>query len=121
MATNAGRPREYRNAAEKQKAYRERKKELSIREKALTQISAWFAEQEEALRNSITRQRAAGKTVHLIGVQLPHVCYGKILVGGYHHRHIEHAVWMYLTETGAVIETGKRSGERCYEFTDEER
>lgn len=51
--TNRGRPAEYRNAAEKQKAYRERKKVDDQQIELALALLADIEAQESALRNSI--------------------------------------------------------------------
>ena len=61
----AGRPAVFRNAADKQRAYRERKKAYEHMQDELLKFVAVLDEREIALRNYITYWQSKGKTAEI--------------------------------------------------------
>lgn len=108
-----GRPREFRNAAEKQKAYRDRKKASSEQQIVMNEMLVWFQERETALRNWISYWQKKGKTADIVSAGLS-ADFGQAIVAGYSVYHIEAGVWKYLLLTGAVVPDGSQGFRRTY-------
>lgn len=109
-----GRPREFRNDAEKQKAYRQRQKadlaHFELAEAMLTLLD----ERAEALRKSARYWEAKGKQLDIClstwGAE-----YVKTLANGSNVGSIEVVVFRYLLARGELVEVGKRAfGEIIY-------
>lgn len=113
MATGAGRPREFRNAAEKQKAYRDRKKQADQYQIVADQMMEWLKERETALRNWMNYWEKKSKTVDIVCAGLSSD-FGQAIVAGYSVYHIEAGVWKYLLITGAVVPDGSQGFRRTY-------
>lgn len=111
-----GRPREFSNAAEKQKAYRDRKKQTENHNLVADQMMQWFQEREAALRNWIAHWTGKGKTVEITSAGLSND-FGKALVSGYSSFHIEAAVFKYLLLTGALVKGQRRGWDQLYDLS----
>lgn len=108
-----GRPREFRNAAEKQKAYRDRKKASTEQQIVMNEMVAWFQQQEVSLRNWIGYWQKKGKNADIVSAGLS-ADFGQAIVAGYSIYHIESGVWKYLLLTGAVVPDGSQGFRRTY-------
>lgn len=108
-----GRPREFRNAAEKQKAYRDRKKASAEQQIVMNEMLIWFQERETALRNWIRYWQRKAKTADIVSAGLS-ADFGQAIVAGYSIYHIESGVWKYLLLTGAVVPDGSQGWRRTY-------
>lgn len=113
MVNNVGRPREFSNAAEKQKAYRARKKASADQQIVMDQMLIWFQERETALRNWIAYWQKKGKTADIVSAGLS-ADFGQAIVAGYSIYHIEAGLWKYLLLTGAVVPDGSQGFRRTY-------
>lgn len=109
----AGRPREFRNAAEKQKAYRQRQKATGEQQIVMNEMLIWFQQREGALRNWIAYWQQKGKTADIVSAGLS-ADFGQAIVAGYSVYHIEAGVWKYLLLTGAVVPVGDQGWNRKY-------
>lgn len=93
-----GRPRQFRNAAEKQKAYRDRKKQdAAMLQEALILFEAVQAE-KVTLQNMLAYWQRKGKTVVLEHCKT----YCKLLVGGYAHGSVSVYLADHLLRTGQL-------------------
>jgi len=110
--TKKGRPRQFSNVTEKQKAYRGRKKvEVELALALLAEVE----EQVEALRNSIEIYTRKGKEAE---IYLASFGYAKWEVYGYVSNPINVLVMHHLLRTGALIETRKDWGGQYYRFAE---
>lgn len=108
----AGRPREFRNNADKQSAYRERKKEAEKADLVVTAVMQHLQGQERVLRNLVSYWEKKGKRAEICG----RMDYGVVLVDGYNQRTILSTDWVYLLVSGALVEKRKRAFETVYEL-----
>ena len=110
--TKKGRPRQFSNVTEKQKAYRDRKKvEIELALALLTEVE----EKAEALRNSIEAYARKGKEAE---IYLADFGYAKWEVRGYVTNSINVLVVHHLLRTGALVETRKDWGGRYYQLAE---
>lgn len=102
-----GRPKQFRNAAEKQKAYRERQKADSGRFELANYMLDLIEERAQALRNSVSYWREKG---HELEIVYSHFGSGHVqtLKGGYHNGSCEVIVFQYLLRRGELVEVIKR-------------
>ncbi len=109
-----GRPREFSNAAEKQKAYRERKK---ADEKRVEQALALLAEVEQlesALLNSIEHYTRKGKEVEIY--QSTITGYAQWQVQGYVTNSINPLVLAHMLKNGKLTEVRQDWGGKFYKL-----
>lgn len=111
--TTRGRPREFRNGAERQKAYRDRLKASAEQQTIMNEMLVWFQEQESALRNYVAYWEAKGKTVEITSAGTSNQI-ANVLVSGYSSKHIESAVWKYFLLVGVVVSDGSKGWQRTY-------
>ena len=98
--TNRGRPAEYRNAAEKQKAYRERKKADDQRIEQALDLLVEVEAQVEALRKSISREVQEG---HKAEIYLADYGYAQFKVDGYYRYNLNPLTVRHLIRIGALV------------------
>ena len=116
MATNAGRPREFRNAAEKQKAYRDRKKQAKNQDLIMSEMLEWFKQQEVSLRNYVAYWQKRDKSFEIRAAGVGGD-FGQVTVPSYSTHTIESGVWKYLLLTGAVVFDRKRGWDMLYNLS----
>ena len=111
-----GRPKQFSNVAEKQKAYRERQKaqknQPQEQDPVTIAVMEHLQKQLVTLRNLVSHWQSKGKSVEICG----RMDYGVVLVDGYNQRTIFSADWVYLLVSGALIEKRKRAFETVYEL-----
>lgn len=111
-----GRPREFRNAAEKQKAYRERQKAQQIEPIELDPVTLAVMENCKqglvTLQNLVNMWQRKNKTVEIVQRQ----DYAVVLVDGYNQWTIFGANWIYIRESGVLVEKRKMYGDVVYQI-----
>jgi hypothetical protein len=118
MTTTVGRPKQFRNAADKQKAYRERQKveveHFELAEAMLNLIEA----RAQSLRNSVLYWRAKGQRLEIVHSNFGHSDLVKAMRGGQFHDNVEGVVFHYLLKRGELVQIGNKRpfGETVYEF-----
>lgn len=118
MTNKVGRPKEYRNVAEKQKAYRDRLKASAEQQIIMNEMLNWFQEEETTLRNYVAYWQEKGKTVEITSAGTSNQI-ANVLVSGYSSKHIESALWKYLLLTGAVVSDGSKGWQRTYKLVED--
>lgn len=117
--TTRGRPREFRNAAEKQKAYRERLK-LNKREgEAFFSFIETLNSREEALRNSIRYWIEKGRSAVIrIEPRGSHFVFAQIMVDDRFVNTADNLLCEWLIAKGVLIEQKKDWRGTIYQFSD---
>lgn len=115
-----GRKSKYRNAAEKQKAYRERKKQQEQENAIVLTVMADLQEAEVTLRKAIEYWQSQGRRVELARATSfhKHRVTGKLMVGGLWRDNIDTMLMCYLELKGELIQTRKTSSETYYQLID---
>jgi len=111
-----GRPKQYSNDAEKQRAYRQRRKaEKQQATDAITMLEV-IKRKSVTLRNHVKSLSRGNETV-VIDTN-PRVHVHRLMRGNFVHKVIEDTVFQYLLMVGAIAFIEHKHSSDFYEFTD---
>lgn len=114
-----GRPRQFRNAAEKQKAYRERLKLDEQESAAFFSFIEILDSREDALRNSVRYWIERGQpAVIRIEPRGSHFVFAQIMVNDRFHNTADSLLCEWLIAKGVLVEQGKDWRGSIYQFSD---
>lgn len=114
--TTVGRPKQYRNDAEKQRAYRERRKaEKQQMTDAMAMLEVIKAK-SVTLRNHVKSLSRGNKTV-VIDTN-PRVHVHRLMADNFVHKVIEDTTFQYLLMVGAIAFVEHKHSSDFYEFTE---
>lgn len=117
MTEKVGRPREFRNNSERQKAYRERKKALDVDVYHGLELLNDVKSKVEALRNNIVFHKKKGKRIEIRSYSTIH----KLMAGGQWEANIEDTTFKYLQLTGQISFVRHHFGESVYMIVENEQ
>lgn len=114
--TTVGRPKQYRNDAEKQRAYRERRK---AEKQQMTDAMAML----EVIKSKAVTLRYRVESLSKQGERVvidtnPRVHVHRLMRGNFVHTVIEDTTFQYLLMVGAIAFTERKHSSDFYEFTD---
>lgn len=114
--TTVGRPKQYRNDAEKQRAYRKRQKAEKQQMKDALAMLKVVKSKAVTLRYHVDSLHKRGKTV-LIDTN-PRVQVHRLMADRFVHKVIEDTTFQYLLMVGAIAFIEHKHSSDFYEFTE---